>query len=329
MSHYNKIASAFLEAAKHANPALNFDGKSIEKLAVDIQSTWRPNLPERGESCAVAPQNPKTSALFFDRIWAPPVDYQDRPPDVVSFFGGSECELWMVLGAHIRDFSEFGSAEQRQESLLQAISGSQLSKYTKQIHDPSVVPRVFAEMMFKEAGIPVTPVFDTAARVENEFKPGHAESFLAVVDGIEIVDEQKLKWAQVIELRSDSEAKLKLRKMRNWLDSNFVGKPISFVSDSVAIKLDDYEWTLKKHGIETAQGALSDLLDSKLWIAASPAIGLMVANGADWAAALTGIAVVAGKVSASVTKKWLDFEDRKRGQGSEVAFVHELKKLTK
>ncbi len=122
--------------------------------------------------------------------------------------------------------------------------------------------------------------------------------------------------------------------MRNWLDTEMVGKSISYVSDAIATRLDGYEWALKKHGIETVTGAVSDLLDYRFLASAGSVVGGLLAGGL-WAGAGTGLAelvgagIVIGKAAVSVVNKRVDLADRKRGEGSEVAFVHELKKLTK
>jgi hypothetical protein len=137
-----------------------------------------------------------------------------------------------------------------------------------------------------------------------------------------------LAWDQVVDFRRDTEAKIKLRRLRNWLSNEFVGKPISYVSDAIAIKLDDYEWATKKHGISVVSGTVSNLLDSKFIATTAPVVGALWAGAGSGLAELAAAGLLIGKVAVSLTDKLVDLKDRKRGQGSEVAFVHEIKKLT-
>jgi hypothetical protein len=107
------------------------------------------------------------------------------------------------------------------------------------------------------------------------------------------------------------------------------GKPIEYVTDALGNRLEDYQRSLKKHGIATLLGTLQDLLDPKFLMALSSAGAVSGAvGGAEWAAAISATAVV-GKTVVSVTQKYLDIDDSKRGLGSEVAFIHDVTKLAK
>jgi hypothetical protein len=130
----------------------------------------------------------------------------------------------------------------------------------------------------------------------------------------------------VIEFRRDSEAKKKLRRFRHWLDRDLVGKSVQYVADEIAGRLEDYEWALEKHGIQTVTGTLSDLLDPKVLGGGLVAlVGGAAAVGEFWGAvAATG--VLAGKATLSCASRLIDLHDAGRGPNAEVAFVHELKK---
>lgn len=152
---------------------------------------------------------------------------------------------------------------------------------------------------------------------------------LAGVKDIGIVDEGKLVWAQVEEFRKDSNARRKYRRMIHWLDSEMVGKSADFVADRIAIKLEDYEWALKKHGIKTITGCFSRILDPRFIAASSAAVAGLALAGDQFLAAIGGLGLLAGKTAISITKTALDIIDRRRGKDSEVAFVYDMKKKLK
>ena len=162
-----------------------------------------------------------------------------------------------------------------------------------------------------------------------EYKPGSDSALVAAISDLEIIDETKLTWSQVREVRKDKNSKTKLRKMRNWIDTEFSGKSVREVSDGISVRLEDYNWSIKKHGIETVTGTISELLDPKLLSATTvAATGLSLAAGEFWAG-VGAAGILVTRAAVSVTQKLIDLKDRKRGQGSEVAFVHEIAKLAK
>jgi len=104
------------------------------------------------------------------------------------------------------------------------------------------------------------------------------------------------------------------------MDKDMVGKSQSFVEDEIAIKLENYEHALEKHGIKSVVGAFKDLLYDNL--------GLLGAAGLA-AAGFPYLAggIVVGKVGVKLAEARLDLDDVKRGDNSEIAAVYEIKQL--
>ena len=172
-------------------------------------------------------------------------------------------------------------------------------------------------------------MFGTITEVDASFNPGDARCILSVLRNLDVVDEGKLDWAQVVEFRKDHAARQKFRRLRNWLSSDMVGKTVQQVTDETAVRLDEYNWSIQKHGIQTVTGAISDLLEPSFIAATGTAVaGFGYAGGAGLAELAAG-GIALGRVVASITTRLIDLSDRKHGQGSEVAFIHELKKMTK
>jgi hypothetical protein len=102
------------------------------------------------------------------------------------------------------------------------------------------------------------------------------------------------------------------------------GKSVAFITEEVLERMDDYESALRKHGIETAIGALSVLIETKdlAGAAVAGALGL-VTGGTAGAAAMSGT-VLFGKVVFEYGKRKIALADTNR-KAAEIAFVHELK----
>jgi hypothetical protein len=281
----------------------------------------------------------KDGGAFFRPTLVPPYFGALKIPKDILFFGASEPELWALAAARVSKSQFFAEPISAKVALAQSLSVSPLAKYVRsafgsdadfsKVGPDKMGTRIISEALSDQCGITASSMFSNREQLDSEFKSGTAECIYAAITNLEVVSEESLDWKQVTEFRSDEDAKKKFRRMRNWLDSEMVGKPISYVTDAIGTRLEDYNWSLRKHGIQTLTGAVSDLLNPRFIAAAGPIVG------GTWFAAGTGLAELAagiiaiGKIGVSVTNRLVDLADRKRGQGSEVAFVHELKKLAK
>ncbi|MCP3998852.1 MAG: hypothetical protein GY722_27840 [bacterium] len=161
---------------------------------------------------------------------------------------------------------------------------------------------------------------------EQEYRPGTHQVLAAALSDLQIVDESQLSWEQVLEFRRDSDARLKYRRLMRWIDSQLNEYSPCEIEERFALKLDDYEWALRKHGIKSALGTVSCLIDPKFLASVSAAVaGTAVAAGGLWAA-LTGLTLVAGKAVATFGTAAIDAADERRGSNYEIAYAHEIKK---
>jgi hypothetical protein len=279
----------------------------------------QPNLPNKRETSVVTIHATKTAALFFDRVWSNPA-ILNRPPDDISFFGATYSEV--LPGLLLLATQASSSLSKSKQERLFDLFREDLDNFRKR-----PLAKTISGSLFMEHGISAVPMYKSVADCNDEYKAGQAEAIIAVIDNLGIVNEEALSWAQVGEFRKDTEAKNKLRKMRFWLDSELSGKSISHISDAIAIRVEDYEWAIKKHGIQTAVGALSELLDLKFLPAASAAGAALALAAGPLVAALGVSGLVAGKTAISLANRLIDLRDIRRGKNSEVAFIHELKKL--
>ena len=291
----------------------------VDELAADIDARLgTPILPKATETVAVTFHAPKTAALFFDRVWSY-AGLEDRPPDDVLVYGATDAEVWpqailLCLGPPNWDWQRIQQTFGRQGPIRDLWA---------QTAPPA---SLMSNALFQEHGIKAIPMFKSIAACEREYRVGDTAAIVAAVEQLGVVDEQGLRWDQVMELRRDTEARNKLRRMRHWLDTEFVGKPVSFVSDALSVRLENYEWALRKHGIDTVLGSFADLLDHRFLPAALAATaGLALAGGEFWAA-VGATGMLAGRAVLSVTSRLVDLADKKRGNHSEVAFIHQIRK---
>ncbi len=170
-----------------------------------------------------------------------------------------------------------------------------------------------------------TILYDSARRREQEFKPGSDELLTAALTDLQIVDESQLSWDQVLEFRKDREARIKYRRLTRWIDTEIKERSPAEVQYLIALKLDDYEWAIKKHGLKASLGTLSCLIDPEFIAGVSAAVaGTAVAAGSLWSA-LAGASLIFGKVIASFGSAAVDSADERRGENYEIAYVHEIK----
>ncbi len=301
------------------------ESQHIAEAARDLAVTFSerfssPNLPAPNESVGVTIFKPKTAALFFDRVWRCPGLVAKLPNDVTCY-GATQMEYMPAI---------LGMAAQLLEISSTQIVAEVDYPYTTKAWGALSQTRGIAESLFEAHSIRALPMYDSAEARDAEYQAGDTPVLVAAIDGLQVVDENSLDVQQILEFRKDPTAKSKFRRLRHWADKELTGKSSSFISDAISQRLEDYEWALKKHGIITVTGVLSELLDSNLLKGVGATIaGLGLAN-ADWRlVAAAGTSIVLGKTVLSVSKMRIDMNEVKRGTGSEVAIVHELKKLSK
>ncbi|MBW2570127.1 MAG: hypothetical protein JRE47_12380, partial [Deltaproteobacteria bacterium] len=182
----------------------------------------------------------------------------------------------------------------------------------------------------RECGIPVVPVFHTkeeGAKILH--KPGDASVLITTLSDLAVVDEEKLVWEQVKQFREDKDALSKFRRLIHWLDADMINKPQSFVSDEISSRLNEYEWALKKHGIITLLGTITDALDGNFLVGASATGAFLTLLERPGLAALAATGLVLTKAVVAISERLVELEDIRRGPNSEIAFIQEVSKLTK
>jgi hypothetical protein len=63
---------------------------------VEQRGLLQSRLSNAGERVGIAPTRPKTAALAFDKIWAPPT-VVPAPPAEITVYGGTDVEVWLQV----------------------------------------------------------------------------------------------------------------------------------------------------------------------------------------------------------------------------------------
>jgi hypothetical protein len=124
---------------------------------------------------------------------------------------------------------------------------------------------------------------------------------------------------QIVEVRTSDEALAKLRNLRLFFETNYSGKPRSFIEDDLGKRLDDYANAVKDFGFETIVSSLTLVANSKSLASfgAAPLAALLLGEPS-----IASASLVAG-VSTEVAKMSLELSSRRHGF-NELRRDHEL-----
>lgn len=78
-----------------------------------------------------------------------------------------------------------------------------------------------------------------------------------------IINTKDISWTQIAEAKKDNDFNIKVKRFGVFVNKNYSGKDISFISDDLAIQIEDYKNACSKHGIDLVNGTLKSLSNSK------------------------------------------------------------------
>lgn len=306
----------------------------IQGLLEETDRVLNKVLPDRlrppsiNDSVAIALFQEKTAALCYDKIWAPS---NVIVPDSIRCFGDMEAEkrllILMALKAPHDNRKEISLPHKYywtqffEESSLTHIWSRRLNPLVKE-------PKLFciiSHQFYSNWQVSAVPIYNSKQQHDAAYNQGDRAVVLSMIDSIELVDEESLTWSQVEEFRKDKDCRHKYRCFIHWLDKEMIGKSQSFIEDEIAIKLEDYENALKKHGIKTLLGTVSEALDGKYFIGASSVVGSLTLAGHPLIGLLTGGLLIAGKITIKLGQSLLELKEIHHGKFSEIAWIYEIK----
>ena len=277
----------------------------------------KPIYPKPGESLALSVMRPKVAALAFDRVHRMPVA-TDPVPEELGFYCATlpEITTWCAVLMH------------------SAASGAGIDV-------PDLEPPPGTDVGANEARnlrwlcsefssiLRTTPTifYAHAQTQQRDFPHGPCQVLMATISDCNLVDEKTLTWEQVLEFRRDDEARTKYRRLVRWIDTELKTHSPVEMRDLLAIRLDDYKWAMRKHGLKALIGTLSCLLDPKFLGGASAAVAAAAVTGGGAWAALAGGSLSLGRALVSFGSAYVDSVDDRRKENYEIAYLYEVQKL--
>jgi len=307
-------------------------------------------LPQSKKKVAVVLDAPKTAALFFDRVchirdpYSVPSDIRVKVPTSIYLYDLFITSVLESSDALERlseaDFPDLPREELARQAGKAAINLADIivPGFAQAPVDDSLLtqfPRVFfrnllsihSGALWHEYSIDAVPLYVSYASFDEAYREGDRSFLVVSFSNIGIVDEQRLEWEQVSEFRRDNKSVESVKRVVHWFDNSFLGKSRQFVEEDISIRLSDFAYALRKHGIKTVLGTISAVLDGKFmfgsittsaglaWLTNDPAIGF-----------LTEGLLLSGKILVHLSETLLDMRDIRRASGSELAFIHDVRR---
>ncbi len=319
------------------------------------------------ETFATGMVRPKTTALFFDKLWVPeilnddlvrhefpeflipgeiciknpfgvseyldaffclnlPLDVFDRKKVKKEFKLHQFSEDIMVILARSIEHSSYpykrdskNSVHYRDDHDSQSIDPiDYLLERATTVNRNQVIKELVTE--YKKEGIHLTPIYLTPTKYDEIKIVEEQEGVEICLDFIPDVVEEKLTWEQVLEFRKDKKAKMKLDRLRRWFKTDLLKKNEEEIKNILGQKLDDYQWALKKHGIQTVIGGSTSIMS----FVSGPTL-LKLLTESPLAMLSGGVAIGAGAI-AWIGKKIIERTEIKRDP---TAYIYEVRKLEK
>lgn len=251
---------------------------------------------------------PKTTALFFDKLWAPDEIRKTHYGRVYGMYDMPESVC--ISENDVCDQDLFNDLESRLAPIVYKMSKSDRKSPVDSLEG-------FRNMLLSENrnkgiilgtsvlnqyfGINIVPILVDKTRYELDIERHNKKTqrfdsdsnsqpnniWELTIHALPSVIEEKLTWNQVLEFRKDKKSVGKLRRFLSWANVNFQGKSKSQIQDEIGRALDDYKYTLKKHGIETTISGFTTVLSST-----STVLGAI--NDIQSAGTVAGIAISIG-----------------------------------
>ncbi|MEO0932607.1 MAG: hypothetical protein AAFY21_02255 [Cyanobacteria bacterium J06641_2] len=338
---------------------------------------------KRGESFATGMVRPRSTALFFDKLWVHPALIEGNlfgsmkkyavPAQLCVSNPLGATEYYMAYGYNAGffawdrkrpDWKDFGVANSLDETyelyrdrllglpFRPSVSGFFSSEYANKIFERSFQFDSIKEFRYREErdfqpfgyrdtfggetttqyrnkaihdivntyaqrGIELTPIYLHHTQLD-EVTPTENPGIEVCLDFIPIVIDAELTWEQVLEFRKDKDARKKLNRLRRWFTADLLQKNEKQVKAILSKRLEEYQWALKKHGIQTVVGGFTSVLSC---ILTPTALELLSSNSL--AAVAGGVTLTSGAV-AWITNKLIERTEIKT---QEIAYIYEVRKM--
>lgn len=302
--------------------------------AQDILSICEPTLaafddiaiPNPGQTAAIAFHTPKIAALCFDRVWA------GAKPDIpksIAFRTASSLETGLIfltaLLLRLNEAADHGHDVDKYVALVgNAVLDLLPDVEFAEIPSIDQYSKIISDAIGQEYALAVVPVYSSSAQRDFEYRAGERSAVVAILENVPVISEADLEWEQVLEIRRDIVMLQKLRKFTHWLDSDMIGRPLSFIEDEVAVRFDGFREASRAHGIATTLGVLQLTLETPALFGGTAYLAKLGAAASQEWALIAGAAMATAAVSVHIAQRMLNIRTQRATAAGEIAYVVEL-----
>lgn len=285
-------------------------------------------LPATHETSAIAFHNPKTAALCFDRIWS---GVNPAIPPEVGFRGVSSAESILIFLTALLEALKRSPEESEAKLKFLVQTGMTLFQLMPDISVPNPqtidqYSKLLADSIGAEYGLPIVSVYASHTQRDREYRLGDRAAIVAVLENVPVIDEAKLEWEQVLELRRDRSMLVKFRRFMHWLDKEMLTSPLSFIEDEVSVRLHEFHEVTHAHGLATTIGILQTTLGGITVIGGTAALAKLVVSVDTPSALASGaVATIAG-AALHISRVLLNLRTQRANAAGELAYVIDLAK---
>lgn len=226
---------------------------------------------------------------------------------VFGFTPGSNTEKWTHLGKFIDTWDAFAKAihpaRDRFPNSYEDVKRIYLEDAP--VGTTSTVRAEFRKFTAALGKNYSSVLLPTGTAYENK---GSAYTTLTLTR-VPFVDTSNATWEQILELRSDPEAKRKLRNLRLFLHENYKDNSSEFISDDLHRRIDEFQAARRKHGFEIVTGSISALLDAKSLQAAAASALAGTLFGGPIGALTSAVTVEIGSLALEAAKRIYAIKD--------------------
>lgn len=276
------------------------------------------------EKYATGLVKPKTTAIFFDKLLVTDdlldsrlsrLGYTEIPNEILLRPNLSHFVVAHEIGHFIMDM---GIQEYSGDNIYSLFS-DQTQVYKSSMNRNQRIYEVI-EIYHQQLGINIVPIYFSPTEYEQCFLPPSnttrplSPTISICINRIPEIIEDKLTWEQVLDIRKDKESLKKIRRFNNWVTLELANKSEAEITAIFEKNLDDYSFALKKHGVETAIGAISTVQS------VSSTIITALTENANFL--IPGITISAG-ITLFAVKSFIDTIEAKRHP---IAIIYDLVK---
>lgn len=320
-----------------------------QKHIAKFLSNYYNNMNQKlSETVCVCYERPKTHALFFDRI-----DYLPLPkcingeityPEEIALSIPEQCcnYLHTKEGLIVNFIGEFANAmpmfnhydeeDWMKEfyEFLVFLNGEaktydlvgDIGECVNGIIPNSAIKKYVDRLIETYAGTSFTPIYESKKDFDNDYIFGDYEIIIATINNLSLVDENALEWDQVLEFRKDKDCQIHYKKFLNFIKDSKQKNDYELIIYDIEKKYDLYKKSLKKHGINTVLGCISDIINAKT--ISSTALITLITNYIDSKYIPLSIGISTGmNLVIEITKKAINYEKPKADDS--IALIYDLK----